>query len=101
MSCPPTLDREWPLDPPQEPSPRMSHPDQKRGARAGPPLPVTRAPKPGHSLAAANPPAFLAGESPGPSDGFCRFTDLPLGGLFVMLAKLHLAEDAFALHLPL
>src|SRR5262249_38698473 len=54
------------------------------------------------SSAAADPPAeFFAGKLSGAANSFRLFADFLLGGLFVMLAKLHLAEDAFALHLPL
>src|SRR5690606_22451630 len=43
----------------------------------------------------------LAGELAGAADGFRPFTRLLFGGLFVMTAKLHLAENALSLHLLL
>jgi hypothetical protein len=44
---------------------------------------------------------LFAGELAGAADGFRFLSDSPLGGFFVMAAKLHLAEYALALHLPL
>src|ERR1700738_1715909 len=44
---------------------------------------------------------LLAGELARASDGFSLFTGLLLGGLFIMAAELHLAENALALHLLL
>src|SRR5258707_15801210 len=44
---------------------------------------------------------FLARELAGAADGFRLLSDSLLGGLLVMAAELHLAEDALALHLLL
>src|SRR6201981_199262 len=44
---------------------------------------------------------LFAGELTGAADGFRLLPDSPLGGFFVMAADFHLAEYAFALHLPL
>src|SRR4051794_37919102 len=44
---------------------------------------------------------FLAGELAGAAHGFGLFAGLLLGGLFVMTAELHLAENPLALHLLL
>jgi hypothetical protein len=41
---------------------------------------------------------FLAGELASAADSFRFLPDFFLGGLFVMAAELHLAEDALALH---
>ncbi len=43
----------------------------------------------------------LAGELAGAADGFGALTGLLLGRLFIAPAELHLAEDAFTLHLLL
>ena len=43
----------------------------------------------------------LARQLAGPANGLRLLARLLLGGLFVVIAKLHLAEDAFALHLLL
>src|ERR1700677_3829868 len=42
---------------------------------------------------------FFAGKLARAADRFRLLSDLFLGGLFVMAAELHLAEDALALHL--
>src|SRR5664279_4013268 len=42
---------------------------------------------------------FLAGQLARPAPGFGLFTGLLLGGLFIMAAELHLAENTLALHL--
>src|SRR6185295_9755407 len=44
---------------------------------------------------------LLAGQLARAAHGFGLFTGLLLGGLFVMSAELHLAEDTLALHLLL
>src|ERR1700716_639715 len=44
---------------------------------------------------------FLARELAGAADGFRLLSNSLLGGLLVMAAELHLAEDALALHLLL
>src|SRR6516164_4991281 len=44
---------------------------------------------------------LLAGELTGATDCFCLLPGPPLGGLFIMAAELHLAEETFALHLLL
>src|ERR1700746_1462270 len=44
---------------------------------------------------------LFAGELAGAADGFRLLPDSPLGRFFVMAAEFHLAEYAFALHLPL
>jgi hypothetical protein len=44
---------------------------------------------------------LFASELAGATDGFRLLPDSPLRGFLVMLAELHLAEDAFALHLLL
>jgi hypothetical protein len=44
---------------------------------------------------------LFAGELAGAADGFRLLPDSPLGGFFIMAAEFHLAEYAFALHLPL
>src|SRR6516165_11538293 len=44
---------------------------------------------------------LLAGELTGATDCFCLLPGPPLGGLFIMVAELHLAEETFALHLLL
>src|SRR5262249_53318701 len=79
-------------------SSRVSHQDPKRGTRDGPALPPavrsTRGLVGGRSPSRCN-----LGKFSRPSHGFSLFADFPLGGLFVMLAKLHLAEDAFTLQL--
>jgi hypothetical protein len=41
----------------------------------------------------------LTGQLAGAADGFRLLAGLLLGGLFVMAAELHLAENALALHL--
>src|SRR5438552_2038794 len=41
----------------------------------------------------------LAGELAGAAHGFRLFAGFPLGGLFVVAAELHLAENALTLHL--
>ena len=43
----------------------------------------------------------LAGELASPADGLSAFARFLLGRLFVVIAKLHFTEDAFALHLLL
>src|SRR4029077_19102089 len=43
--------------------------------------------------------SFLAGELAGAADGFGLLAGALLGRLLVVIAELHLAEDAFALHL--
>src|SRR5262245_52222511 len=42
---------------------------------------------------------LLAGKFPRPADGLGLLAGALLGRLFVIVAELHLAEDAFALHL--
>src|SRR6516225_894185 len=44
---------------------------------------------------------LFAGELTGATDSFCLLPDSPLGRLFIVAAELHLAEETFALHLPL
>src|SRR5664279_3934669 len=44
---------------------------------------------------------LLAGELARAAHGFGLFTDLLFGGLFIMAAELHLAENTLALHLLL
>jgi hypothetical protein len=44
---------------------------------------------------------FFASQLAGATDGFRPLSDSPLGGFLVMLAELHLAKYAFALHLLL
>src|SRR6476661_8638449 len=43
--------------------------------------------------------SLLAGELAGPANGLGLLASALLGRLFVVIAELHLAEDAFALHL--
>src|SRR5215813_2309325 len=43
---------------------------------------------------------LLARDLAGAANGFRLLPDLPLGGFLIMAAKLHLAENSFALHLP-
>src|SRR5512146_2563944 len=47
----------------------------------------------------AFPLSLLAGELAGPANGLCLLASALLGRLLVVIAELHLAEDAFALHL--
>src|SRR5579863_1741433 len=44
---------------------------------------------------------LFASQLSGAADRFRLLSDPPLGGLLVLLPKLHLTEDALALHLPL
>src|SRR5215831_17206769 len=65
----------------------------------------TRAGTPGRDLRLAGEEAFalgaLAGQFAGPADRFRLFPRFLGGGLFVVSAELHLAENALALHLLL